>query len=175
MNSNLLSNISAIVLLIISPILGLMGNSTEMGLAILAGAIGLAFSNIDKICSFEGAGFKAEMWKKMETVVEKETETDPESEAIKSISMYKASDIDADENKILEALINQRYIWRTLSGISEESGVSEREAKIIINNLIRKGFAKEFNGVKDKIWSITNSGRRKLAMNTFLIQEATNS
>jgi hypothetical protein len=38
-----------------------MSMATEMGLAILAGALGLAFSNLDKISKFKGAGFEAEM------------------------------------------------------------------------------------------------------------------
>ena len=37
------------MLLVVSSIYGFLSLSTEMGLAILAGSIGLAFSNIDKI------------------------------------------------------------------------------------------------------------------------------
>ncbi|WP_417684989.1 hypothetical protein [Pseudidiomarina gelatinasegens] len=44
--------------------------TAEMGMAILAGAIGLAFVNIDKISKFKGAGFEAEMCK---TVIHKPT------------------------------------------------------------------------------------------------------
>lgn len=171
MNASLLSNISAIVLLVISPALGFMDKSVEMGLAIVAGAIGLAFSNIDKICSFEGAGFKAEMWKKMETVVEKETETDQDLEIIKSVSLYSASDIDADENKILEVLNNQKYTWRTLSGIRKATDVSEGKVEKIINELTKKGDVKEFKGSKGgkgKTWSLTSLGRRKLVVNVLV-------
>ncbi|MFL1467391.1 hypothetical protein [Marinobacter sp. HN1S83] len=39
--------------------------TAEMGLAILAGSIGLAFTNIDKIARFKGAGFEAEMCEKV--------------------------------------------------------------------------------------------------------------
>ncbi|WP_284455227.1 hypothetical protein [Alloalcanivorax xenomutans] len=53
------------MLLGISSVYGFMGMTAEMGLAILAGSIGLAFSNIDKIARFKGAGFEAEMCKKI--------------------------------------------------------------------------------------------------------------
>lgn len=42
---------------------GFIGKPTEMGLAIVAGAIAAAFMNIDKIQRFKGAGFEAEMKK----------------------------------------------------------------------------------------------------------------
>ena len=40
---------------------GYLGRPAEMGLAIVAGSIALAFSYIDKIQRFKGAGFEAEM------------------------------------------------------------------------------------------------------------------
>lgn len=43
-----------------------MGKPAEMGLIIVAGAIGLAFLNTDKIQRFKGAGFEAEMKKAVE-------------------------------------------------------------------------------------------------------------
>jgi len=61
---------SYLMLLGVSSTYGFMGMAAEMGLAILAGSIGLAFANIDKISKFKGAGFKAEMCK---TVVHKPT------------------------------------------------------------------------------------------------------
>ena len=43
-----------------------MGKPTEMGIIVVAGAIGLAFLNIDKIQRFKGAGFEAEMKRAVE-------------------------------------------------------------------------------------------------------------
>ncbi len=45
---------------------GLMGKPTEMGIAVGAGAIALAFINIDKIQRFKGVGFEAEMKRAVE-------------------------------------------------------------------------------------------------------------
>jgi hypothetical protein len=53
------------MLLGISSAYGFMGMTAEMGLAIIAGSIGLAFTNIDKISRFKGAGFEAEMCNKV--------------------------------------------------------------------------------------------------------------
>lgn len=40
---------------------GYTGKSVEMGIAVVVGAIAIAFANIDKIKWFKGAGFEAEM------------------------------------------------------------------------------------------------------------------
>ena len=40
---------------------GIMGKTAEMGIIVVAGAIAVAFLNIDKIQKFKGAGFEAEM------------------------------------------------------------------------------------------------------------------
>lgn len=53
------------VSLIIGPtfFFGLVGKATEMGLSIVAGAIGAAFLNLDRVEHFKGAGFEARMKK----------------------------------------------------------------------------------------------------------------
>ena len=61
--------------LLVGPLIfGLLGKPTEMGLSILAGALSLAFSNIDKISKFKGAGFEAEMREKVGAIIAKEAE-----------------------------------------------------------------------------------------------------
>lgn len=57
----LLNILSVLMLFGVSTFLGFFDKATEMGLAIVAGALGLAFANIDKIHKFKGAGFEAEM------------------------------------------------------------------------------------------------------------------
>ena len=61
------------VLLVVSSIYGFLSLSAEMALAILAGSIGLAFANIDKVAKFKGAGFEAEM-NMFHTMLESQTE-----------------------------------------------------------------------------------------------------
>jgi len=61
------------VILIIGPALlfGFQGKPTEMGLAIVAGAVASAFLNMDKLQRFKGAGFEAEMKAEVKQVVDK--------------------------------------------------------------------------------------------------------
>ncbi|GAA0358762.1 hypothetical protein [Bacillus horti] len=57
---------SILVILVPSLYFGWGGKPTEMGLAIIAGAIAACFINIDKIQRFKGAGFEAEMRRTIE-------------------------------------------------------------------------------------------------------------
>jgi hypothetical protein len=59
------------ILIIVIPglIFGLLDKPTEMGLAIVAGAIAAAFLNLEKIQRFKGAGFEAEMKAEVQQVV----------------------------------------------------------------------------------------------------------
>ena len=61
MQKNWLFIVSLIFTLIGVFVFGILRQPTEMGIMIVAGAIGMAFSNIDKIQRFKGAGFEAEM------------------------------------------------------------------------------------------------------------------
>ena len=81
------------VLLIISTVYGFLSLTTEMGLAIVAGSLGLAFSNIDKISKFKGAGFEAEM-NMVHTLLESQTEPSPEQQEEAKIQ----NDLSHDEN-----------------------------------------------------------------------------
>ncbi|MDW6001876.1 hypothetical protein [Vibrio mangrovi] len=59
---NKLLNLCGFGLLIVSVFLfGLNGQSIEMGIAVAASAIFLAFANLDKFTRFKGAGFEAEL------------------------------------------------------------------------------------------------------------------
>jgi hypothetical protein len=55
-----------IALIVGSMLFGLIGKATEMGVFVVACGIALAFTNIDKIQRFKGAGFEAEMKKAVE-------------------------------------------------------------------------------------------------------------
>ena len=63
MSGKLTTTIGSIITLGLAVMFGLKGMATEMGIIVAAGAICLAFLNIDKIERFKGAGFEAEMKK----------------------------------------------------------------------------------------------------------------
>ena len=66
MASNDRSVVSALIILLPGLVFGILARPTEMGLAIIGGAIAAAFLNMDKIQRFRGAGFEAEMKKAVE-------------------------------------------------------------------------------------------------------------
>jgi len=145
---------SFVVLLVISTIYGFLSQSAEMGLAILAGSIGLAFSNIDKISKFKGAGFEAEM-NMVHTMLENQTEP-----TIEQKEEAKAQEkLTHDENCILICLQKPGYTWRYANTISSETGISKAESIDYLHSLMEKGFAKNGKGSNGEIWSITAVGK----------------
>ena len=153
---------SSVVLFGVSTILGFCGKPAEMGLAIVAGSIGLAFSNIDKIKYFEGAGFKAEMIDKINTIVDKETEPEISTEvAIEEQSPF-LYDLNDTDIKILESLNSQKYTWRTATGVSKEIGLTSTATSGLLMSLSHHGLVKDSKGPKGKIWALTNTGRSQL-------------
>lgn len=153
--NSMLTFCSAILLLGVSSVFGFMSMPTEMGLAILAGALGMAFSNIDKISEFSGAGFSAKMKDQLQAVIDKETE----AEAVPSLAAEKQ--LNKIEIQVLNALSNSKYTWRTLPGISKEASLIESETWKILVSLVQKGLARTGNKNKtgETIWSLTQEGR----------------
>ena len=150
--------VSAITLLIVTTILALMGRSVEMGLSLIAGAIGLSFANIEKIRRFKGAGFEAEMREKIQTIVDKETEIEPES--ILEMTDNRSSD---RMKAVITALGDPRYTWRYLGGLARDACLDMEEAKKELFSLAEQGYAKTTKGRKGPLWTLTNSGRLILA------------
>lgn len=125
-----------------------------MGLAILAGSLGLAFSNIDKISKFKGAGFEAEM-NMVHTMLESQTEpTQAQKDKAKS-----QDELTHDENCILVCLLEHGYTWRYANTISAETGISKTQTGAYLHALMTKGFTKNGEGSNGEIWSITALGK----------------
>lgn len=145
---------SFFVLLVISSVFGFLSLTTEMGLAILAGALGLAFSNIDKISKFKGAGFEAEM-NMVHTMLENQTEpTLEQKEQAKA-----QAELTHDENCILVCLLQEGYTWRYANTISAETGISQTQTGAYLHALMAKGMTKNGKGRNGEIWSITALGK----------------
>lgn len=145
------------VLLVVSTMLGFMGNPVEMGLAIVAGAIALAFSDLDKFSRIKGAGFEAELREKVEAVIEKETEPldyDKERKPVRDISS-----IDAGTRSVVSALHHPKYTWRYLGGIKKDTGLSSEEVRRALDWLVENGYAQRTLGSKGTVWNLTDEGR----------------
>ena len=159
--TNILIGISFFVLLIFSGILGLRGQSAEMGLSILAGAIGLSFLNIDKIKRFKGAGFEAEMQEKIEAIIEKETE--PPQNGSAGFLTCEAYGTDENAKKAIEALNNPKYTWRYLGGIVKDSGLTQKKTLETLNWLLENKLGKMTEGEHGRLWALSAKGRKVFA------------
>lgn len=153
---------SASVLLFVPCYFGYMAQPAEMGLAILAGALGVAFASIDKLSEFSGAGFSAKMKDQVQALVDRETEPAPSSVA--ECQKEKASSFDLS---VLNALSNPKYTWRTLPGISKDADCTEAEAWTVLVSLVEKELVQVSNKRKtgEMIWALTNKGRNVVESN----------
>lgn len=143
---------SNIVLLGVSAYLGISSMHKEMALAILAGSIGLAFSNIDKISEFKGAGFSAKMKEQFETIVEKGME--PERIEI---------DIQNIPNKvkfIISVFNGSHFTWRSVAGLMRDTGFDRKELSAQMAWLINSGYAKHTIAKPGSMWALTAKGHQ---------------
>ncbi|WP_432472360.1 hypothetical protein [Amphritea sp. HPY] len=158
--NSVLTVLSAIVLLGISSLFGFMSMPTEMGFAILAGALGMAFSNIDKISEFSGAGFSAKMKDQFQAVINKETEPDIDQESKElpqEVDRLKEKDEHAE--KALLALTKSKYTWRSIGGIKTVTSQRPSDALNTLELLQREGLAKEGRSSSgSRIWTPTVRG-----------------
>jgi|MTBAKMStandDraft_1061839.scaffolds.fasta_scaffold15906_2 predicted transcriptional regulator len=142
------------VLLIGSMILGFMRLPIEMGLAIGAGAVGLAFLNLERIVSIKGAGIELKTRYLIQALIDKETEPQQfESEELP------IQDINIIVQKVLDAL-GGKFTWRTMKGIAKEKKLSMKEVLESLDWLVEKGLVKK--SIEKDRWSLTLEGRRLL-------------
>jgi predicted transcriptional regulator len=156
---NTIAQASGFFVLLAGPItFGMLGKPTEMGLCILAAAIALAFSNIEKIKRFKGAGFEAEMLEKqVEAMIAKEAEPETKDESPFIIS--KGYGLDDATRGVVRALGNSKYTWRTISGIAQESGLNTASVKRAINWLTMNGLVVHAGTAKSTNWGLSEEGR----------------
>lgn len=154
-----LSLVAYAVLFGISIIFGFLSMPTEMGLTIVAGSLGLAFLNIDKIKRFKGAGFEAEMQEKIEAIIEKETEPEQNENNSSCGFTFEAYGADEKSRKVIKSLLNPKFTWRYLGGISKESGLSKDESLKTLNWLLDNKLGSYTKGENGRLWSLTAKGR----------------
>jgi hypothetical protein len=162
MNS-FLAFVSASVLLGVSSVLAFFGKPTEMGLSILAGALGLAFANISKLKKFKGAGFEAEMQEQLQAVIDKETEPEPEISKIEA-SNFADGGIDGGKRKVLAALGNPEYTWRFLGGLAKETGLSRETIRAALSEMEETELVRRSSKKEGAMWSLTLLGRETLTV-----------
>lgn len=144
---------------------GALGRSVEMGLAIVAGALALAFSEIERFRRIKGAGFEAELWDQIVAVVEKETESPP-LEVDKEASPLSAS-VDSSTKNVMNALQHPEYTWRYLGGIKQDTKLESNKVSQTLKWLVENGYARRSQGKHGPIWSLTEEGRHLNTISDF--------
>lgn len=153
------------ILLAGTMVFGFLGKPTEMGLAIVASAIALVFSDIERFKRFKGAGFEAELREQVEAIVEKQTEPilAEDSEATSPL----AATIDSKTKAVMDALQHPEFTWRYLSGVTKDSKQPRELVIKTLQWLVENGFARRSVGKHGPIWSLTEEGRTKNIIDDF--------
>lgn len=162
--------ISFIVILAGSMFFGSKGMPVEMGLSIVAGAMSIAFVNLDKFSRIKGAGFEADLREKIEAVIEKETEPSVSGEKNKSVP--DTEKIDAKTRLVIVALQHPEYTWRYIGGLKKDTELSVNEIEKSIEWLKDHGYVKQSLGNHGSIWNLTQDGRYLSAVIDFSDEQA---
>lgn len=159
------------ILLVGTMAFGFLGKPTEMGLAIVASAIALAFSDIERFKRFKGAGFEAELKEQVEAIVEKQTEPihAEDSDATSPL----AATIDPKTKVVMNALQHPEFTWRYLDGVIKDSKQPRELVIKTLQWLVENGFARRSIGKHGPIWSLTEEGRNKTVIDDFEVIDAT--
>lgn len=99
---------------------------------------------------------------KADILAEKATEADEEQLSGDNLKLSAVKADDPDRIKVLKALNNGAYIYRSLSGISKEINLGKEQVNRALMELISRDYAKEENRKKGIRWFITAEGREFL-------------
>lgn len=128
-----------------------------MALSILAGALGLAFCNIDRIAKFKGAGFEAEMLvRTMETTIEAQTEPTLERQ---QEAERKVTSLSEHERMVLSSLLRPGYTWRYAKSVAREVAQNEEVTLEVLARMRDRGLTERGKGANGEIWTATAAGR----------------
>lgn len=152
---------------------GCVGSPAEMSLIIVASALGIAFSNIDRIREIKGVGFEAKLIDAIGPIIAKETEMPTEGglKVTFTPSIYLAR-TDAD---ILKSLGNSKYTWRTITGVVKDTNYPVSTIRDGLTNLTKLGLAVQSETGTHSSWALTGRGRETFTGITTNIHDNTNN
>ena len=186
-----IARVGSFLLLIAAPMyFGIEGKPAEMGLAIVVGALALAFTFLDRIESFKGAGFEMklqvrELNKKVDVMVAANTEPPALPGAVgpstaqtspvltqggfeqlpppltERSGMYA---LDSNARRVLKALGNEKFQWRRVPGIQTETSLSAAQVRTVLRWLNSNHFAVSTRGRDGGLlWGLLPDGRTLLS------------
>jgi hypothetical protein len=119
-----LSIIAFVFMLAAGSYFGHQGKSVEMGLAIVAGALGIALSNLDKFEIIKGAGFEA----KMRQAINEAYATTESLKKLATVMGRTVSDILAVQDRFAGIGLQEKLgAKKQIDGILEELGLERHE------------------------------------------------
>src|SRR5690606_9130507 len=144
----------------------------ELAGFLVAGALSLAFLKLNEFSEFGGAGFIArinrdvkEIEKAIEPIKSKETEPDRLEEFAGNDENESGLLLDESHRKVLVALTQSKYSWRTIGGIAKDANINENMVPDILFDLEQAGMAvsgKSSSGLV--IWGSTMKGHIHAAL-----------
>jgi len=141
--NQILYKLLVIVYALLCFFLALEGMPAELAGFAVAGALSLVFLNLEEFAEFSGAGFSATLRKRVEKV-EKDIEpikskaTEPEaleSSAKKKIDDHSDEGLGGDSLKVLDALVEGKYSWRTNLGLENATKLSREKLSEVLTEM----------------------------------------
>lgn len=100
--------------------------------------------------------------KDVEPIISKETEAE-EGEDTGSFLKSRGFSFDEDSKKVLNSLGRGKYSWRSLPGITKETGLPEQNVLNSLNWLSSNRLVVKTSGKRGALWGLTWEGRDTLA------------
>lgn len=165
MGTSILEKLSLGVLLGGAMLFGLMGRPAEMAVAVVAGSLGLFFSNLDKFESFSAGGVVATLRAQIEavshqveTISGKETEPPEADDEPEGGFQLEAYGLDNTTRNILKALARSDYAWRYPSGVGKDAAVTRTKALRKLQWLVDNQLANEAPGKNGVVYGLSEKG-----------------
>lgn len=154
--------------------LAISGMPAELAGFSVAGALSLVFLKLNAFSEFGGAGFTArmknsvkELKRAIEPITSKETEPDRVERLPGDDETSSNLLLEEDHRKVLIALTQSKYSWRTIGGIAKDANLNESMVPDILFDLEQEGMAvsgKSSSGLA--IWGSTMKGYIHVALLT---------
>lgn len=163
--------IFAFILLICGIILSFQNKSTNIA-TYSAAVICLIISQLGKFESFEGLGVKAklkEVQENIETMITLSTapadyvDTNTNIASVEDLRKELGLSVDAEHSldKIIKKFRNEKYNFRTLSGLGKDTGLTIHSIKKILLKLYDKGYLRKVNSEsKGVLWALSDKGQK---------------
>lgn len=137
---------------------GYSGKTTEMGLSIVAGAIALAFLNIDKISKFKGVGFEAEM---KQAVNEAYATTKTVRELAKAMSIFSINNLAIGGRFGGTRIIEKHKIKGRIDSVCKELNIQDIELEKASELFYKLHTIDHFRTIHKKVRSQVSKDKEK--------------